>query len=58
MAQNRAESTWEISNYEKCINRFPTNTIKSTRQYERIKKKICRQKMCIFSTKFVLMKKC
>ena len=55
MAQSRAESTWEISNYGKYINQFPPNTIKSIRQYERMNKKICRQEI---STKFVLMKKC
>ena len=47
MAQSRTESTWEINNYGKCINQFPPNTIKSIRQYERINKKICRQKMSI-----------
>ena len=52
MAQSRAESTWDIYNYRKYINQFPPNTIKAIRQYERIKKKICRQKMSI-STKFV-----
>ena len=40
MAQSRAESTWEINNYGKYIN-------KSIQQYERINKKICRQKMSI-----------
>ena len=47
MAQSRAESTWEINNYRKCINQFPPNTVKSIRQYERNKKKICWQKMSI-----------
>ena len=47
MAQSRTESTWEINNYGKYINQFPPNTIKSIRQYERINKKICRQKMSI-----------
>ena len=47
IAQSRAESTWEIDNYGKYINQFPPNTIKSIRQYERINKKICRQKMSI-----------
>ena len=47
MAQSRAESTWDIYNYGKYINRFPPNTIKAIRQYERINKKICRQKMSI-----------
>ena len=44
---SRAESIWEINNYAKYINQFPPNTIKSIRQYERINKKICRQKMSI-----------
>ena len=47
MAQNQTESTWEINNYGKYIHQFPPNTIKSIRQYERINKKICRQKMSI-----------
>ena len=47
MAQSRAESTWEMNNYGKYNNQFPLNTIKSIRQYEKINKKICRQKMSI-----------
>ena len=47
MAQRRAESTWDINNHGKYINQFPPNTIKSMWQYERINKKICRQKMSI-----------
>ena len=47
MAQSLAKSSWEINNCGKYINQFPLNTIKSIRQYERINKKICRQKMCI-----------
>ena len=47
MAQSREESTWDIYNYRKYINQFPPNTIKAIRQYERINKKICRQKMSI-----------
>ena len=42
MAQNRAESTWEINNYGKYINQFLPNIIKSIRQYEWINRKICR----------------
>ena len=45
--QSWAESTWEINNYGKYINQFTLNTIKSIWQYERINKKICRQKMSI-----------
>ena len=47
MVPSRAESTWEINNYEKYINQLPPNIIKSIRQYEKINKKICRQKMSI-----------
>ena len=47
VAQSRAESTWEINNYGKYINQFLPNIIKSIRQYERINKKIRRQKMSI-----------
>ena len=51
---SRAESTWEINNYGKDINQFPTNTIKSIWQYERINKKICRQKMSIIFNKIFI----
>ena len=44
---SRAESTWEINNYGKYINQFLRNIIKSIRQYERINKKIFRQKISI-----------
>ena len=47
MAQSWAESTWEINNYGRYINQFPPNIIKSIRQYEKINKKIWRQKMSI-----------
>ena len=47
IAQSQAESTWDIYNYGKYINQFPPNTIKAIRQYERINKKIYRQKMSI-----------
>ena len=47
MAQSRAECTRDINNYGQYINQFPPNTIKAIRQYERIQKKICRQKMSI-----------
>ena len=47
MAQSRAENTWDIYNYGKCINQFLPNTIKATRQYESMNKKRCRQKMSI-----------
>ena len=54
MAQSRAESTWDINNYGKYINQFPPNTRKSIRQYEKINKKICRQKMSIMFNKICI----
>ena len=52
MAQSWAESTWQITNYGRFINQFPSNVIRSIRQFERINKKICRQKISImFSQK-------
>ena len=42
-----AESIWDINNYGKYINQFPPNTMKSIWQYERINKKIYRQKMSL-----------
>ena len=47
MAQSRAESTRDIYNYGKYINQFLPNTIEPIQQYERINKKICRQKMSV-----------
>ena len=47
VAQRRAESTRDIYNYGQYINQFLPNTIKAIWQYERIQKKICRQKMSI-----------
>ena len=47
IAQSWAESTREITNYGRFINQFPPNIIRSIRQFERINKKICRQKMSI-----------
>ena len=47
MAESWAESTWEITNYGGFINHFPPNIIRSIRQFERINKKTCRQKMSI-----------
>ena len=44
MAQSRAKSTWEITNYRRFINQFQLNIIRSIRQFERINKK---QKMSI-----------
>ena len=56
MAQIRAESTWEINNYGKYINQFPSNIIKSIRQYERINKKMCRQKVSIIFNEIFIKK--
>ena len=47
MAQIWAESTWETTNYGRVIKQFPSNIIRSTRQFKRINKKICKQKMSI-----------
>ena len=47
MTRRRIESTRDIYNYGQYINKIPPNTIKAIRQYERIQKKICRQKMSI-----------
>ena len=47
MAQSWAESTRDTYNYGQYTNQFPPNTIKVIRQYERIQKKICWQKMSI-----------
>ena len=41
------ESTRDTYNNGQYINQFPPNTIKAIRQYERIQKKICRQKISI-----------
>ena len=45
--EEKTESTWDMYNYGKYINQFLPNTIKAILQYERINKKICRQKMSI-----------
>ena len=45
MAQGWAENTWEITTYGRFINQFPSNIIRLIQQFERINKKICRQKM-------------
>ena len=47
MAQSRAESTMDTYNYGQYLNQFPPNTMKVTREFERIQKKICRHKMSI-----------
>ena len=48
MAQSQEESTWEISNYGRFINKFPPNIIRSIRQFERIDKKYV-DKRCLCS---------
>ena len=57
MAQSQVESTWDIHNYGKYINQFSPNTIKSIRQYERINKKICQQKMSIMFNEIFINEK-
>ena len=47
MAQSRTESTRDIYNYGQYINQIPPNTIKAIREFERIQKEICRQKISI-----------
>ena len=47
MAQSRAESTRDTYNYGQYRNKYPPNTIKVIREFERIQKKICRHKMSI-----------
>ena len=47
MAQSRAESTRDTYNYGQYLNQFPPNMIKVIREFERIQKKICRDKMSI-----------
>ena len=47
MAKSRAESTRDTYNYGQYINQFPPNMMKAIREYERIQKKIYRQKMSI-----------
>ena len=54
MAQSRTESTRDTYNYVQYINQFLPNTIKAIRQYERIQKKICRQKMSIICNKIYI----
>ena len=51
--QSRAESIWEITNYEKYIKQFPLNIIKSIRQYESINKKYVDKKCLLCSTKYI-----
>ena len=58
MAQSRAESTWEINNYGKYVNKFPSNTIKLIQQYVGSTRKYVDRKCLLYSTKFVLMKQC
>ena len=57
MAQSRVGSTWEINNYGKYINQFPSSTIKAIRQYERINKKICKQKISIMFNEICINEK-
>ena len=45
MAQGWAESTWEITDNGRFINRFLLNIIRLILQLEKINQKICRRKM-------------
>ena len=47
IAQSCAESTCEITNYGRFINQFRSNIIRSIRQFARINKELCTQKMSI-----------
>ena len=53
MAQNWAESTWEITNDGRFINQYPPNIIRLIRQFERINIKIS-SKNYRFSRHFIL----
>ena len=54
LCKKKSVCTWDINNYGKYINQFLPKTIKSIRQYERINKKICRQKMSIMFNKICI----
>ena len=54
MAKSRAESTRDTYNYGQYLNQFPPNTIKIIREFERIQKKICWQKMSIMFNKICI----
>ena len=56
IVQSQARSTRDMSNYGKYVSQFMPNTIKAIRQYERINKKICRQKMSILFHKICINK--
>ena len=58
MAQSWAESTWELTNYGRFINKFPPNIIISIRLFERINKKYVDKKYLLCSISYVSMKKC
>ena len=54
MAQSQVECTRDTPNFGQYINQFLSNTIKAIRQYERIQKKMCRQKMSIMFNKICI----
>ena len=47
MPREESESIWEPVKYGKFISQFQLDILKSIQQFERIKIKICRQKMSI-----------
>ena len=53
MAQSWAESTWEITNYERFINQFPPNIVRSIRQFERINKKYVDKNVYLFNQIYI-----
>ena len=53
MAQIWTVSTWEVTNYGRFNNQFPSNIIRSIRQFERINKKFVDKKCLICSIKYV-----
>ena len=56
MAQSWTESSRDAYNYGQYINQFPPNMIKEIREFERIQKKICRQKMSIMFNEICINK--
>ena len=56
IAQDRAESIWELINYVSFINQFPLDTKKSMRRLKRIYTKMCRQGMSILFNKICINK--
>ena len=51
-------NTLNLDNYGQYINKFPPNTIKVIREFERTQKKICRHKMSIMFNEICIKKCC